>query len=336
MKKKGKKAAASAPPLPEIVETGPHQWLPVDVNWDTLTKGERKATVIEALRNRDVDTLWSVTEHNLLLYGRGGSHTSEHTLRAYRTGVWKFLQFAFPLGWKRMTEYDVDLTVGYLRALERAGVTPGTINSRRSAARALYRALRWAGVLHADPFADTPRAQDHEERWSKREAYSREDVAGLMAVADPDEQLLILLGAHGALRMSEMVGLTWDRIDLERRTMTITGKGRKTARVHMSGPLHAALSAVPEGDRTEHVLPWRSAKTVRMLLRALCNLSGVKYQKRQVHGLRHAAATMLLEQTGDLYVVSRHLRHSSISTTEVYAKANPKKLVDAVSNWLED
>jgi integrase/recombinase XerC len=55
-----------------------------------------------------------------------------------------------------------------------------------------------------------------------------------------------------------------------------------------------------------------------------------------VHGLRHAAATMLLEQTGDLYVVSRHLRHSSISTTETYAKANPKKLVDAIANWEEE
>jgi len=56
----------------------------------------------------------------------------------------------------------------------------------------------------------------------------------------------------------------------------------------------------------------------------------------RVHGLRHAAATMLLEQTGDLYVVSRHLRHSSISTTETYAKANPKKLVDAIANWEEE
>lgn len=331
-----KKNKKKAPPPPEIVNASPHQWLPVDVNWDTLTKAERKAAVIEALRTRDVDTLWSVTEHNLRLYGRGGAHTSPHTLRAYRTGVWKFLQFAFPLGWKRMTEHDTDLTIGYLRALERTGLTPGTINSRRSAARALYRALRWAAVLHADPFADTPRAQDHEEKWMKREAYTRQEVTDLMAVADPDEQLLILLGAHGALRISEMTGLTWERVDLERRVMTITGKGRKTARVHLSGPLHAALAAVPEPDRSGYVLPWRNPKTMRMLLRALCNLSGAKYQKRQVHGLRHAAATMLLEQTGDLYVVSRHLRHSSISTTETYAKANPKKLVDAIANWDEE
>ncbi|WP_058980119.1 tyrosine-type recombinase/integrase [Deinococcus grandis] len=323
------------PSLPEISATGTHQWLPVDVQWDTLTRPERKATVREALRTRDVDTLWSVTEYNLRLYGRGGSHTSEHTLRAYRTGVWRFLQYAFPLGWQRMTEHDTDLTVGYLRALERTGLTPGTINARRSAARALYRALRWAGVLQADPFADTPRVADPTDPWARREAYTREDIAALMAVADPDEQLMLLLGAHGALRMSEMIGLTWDRVDLDKKRMTVTGKGRKTARVHLSGPLHAALSAVPENARTGHVLPWRNPKSVRMLLRALCTLAGVTYERRQVHGLRHAAATMLLEQTGDIYVVSRHLRHSTIGTTEIYAKMRPERLTEALDTWVE-
>ncbi|OWL98967.1 hypothetical protein CBQ26_00475 [Deinococcus indicus] len=339
MKKKDKKNRnlknkdkPTSPPA-EFVAPAPHVWVEVDIEWDSLDKAARRRLVLQALEDGDIDVLWSATHHNLLLYGRGGSHTSQHTVRGYRTGVAAFLAFALPLGWQRMTDHDTDLTIGYLRALERTGLTPGTINARRSAARALYRALRWAGVLLADPFADTPRVADREDRWAKREAYSREDIAALLAVATPEEQRMILLGSHAALRMSEMTSLTWDAVDLAKKVMVVTGKGRKTARVHLSGPLHAALSAVPAGEREGHVLPWQDPKTIRVLLRALCSLAGVQYARRQVHGLRHAAATMLLAQTGDIYVVSRHLRHSSISSTEIYAKLSSTKLSDALDAW---
>lgn len=304
-----------------------------DTDWDDLTRKERRKVVTKALKKSDLATLLSLTEHNLLLYGRGGASTSPHTLRSYRAGVKQYLAYALPKGWSRLTEYDTDLTIGYIRHLERQGTKPGTINNRRSAARALYRALRWAGVLHADPFADTPRAADREERWAKREAYSREDVQALLAVADPDEQRFLLLGAHGALRMSELLGLDWSMIELDRRTMTVTGKGRKTAVVHLSQALWLALSAVPPEARRGPVLPWRNAKTIRLLLRGLCVQANVKYEKRQVHGLRHAAATMLLADVGDLYVVARHLRHSSVSTTETYAKQSPQRLTEALRNW---
>ncbi|WP_278911758.1 tyrosine-type recombinase/integrase [Deinococcus wulumuqiensis] len=301
--------------------------------WDSYSKAQREQVTRTALQQGDVETLAQLTDHNLLMFGRGGAHTSEHTRRGYRTGVRRYLAYALPLGWERLTQYDTDLTIGYIRRLEREGVSPGTINSRRSAARALYRALRWAGVLHADPFADTPRAKDASERWTKREAYSREDIDALLEVADEYEHLLILLGSHGGLRMSELVSLTWDQVDLERRVMTITGKGRKTALVYLSESLTMMLECVEREHRTGYVLPWRNPKSIRLCLRSLCGLAGVDYSRRQVHGLRHSCATMLLEQTGDIYIVARHMRHSSVGTTEVYAKLNPKKLTLALSQW---
>ncbi|TSA80786.1 tyrosine-type recombinase/integrase [Deinococcus detaillensis] len=309
--------------------------MPYPHNWDTLARDKREKIVRKALKSEDVETLLSLTDHNLLMFGKGGAHTSPHTRRAYATGVRVYLAYALPLGWKRLTEYDTDLTIGYLRQLERAGVKPGTINSRRSAARALYRALRWAGVLQADPFGDTPRAQDNEDRWAKREAYSKEDIERLLGVAGPGERLLILLGAHGALRMSEMVALDWSHIDLEARTMRIFGKGRKLALVHLSGLLHEALSGVAVELRRGLVLPWCNPKSVRLALKHLCLMAEVKYEKRQVHGLRHSAATMLLSETHDIFVVARHMRHSSIATTEIYAKADPTRLVGALARFGE-
>lgn len=305
------------------------------VDWDCTSHDKREKIVRKALKSGDVETLLSLTDHNLLIFGKGGAHTSPHTRRAYATGVRNYLAYALPLGWERLTIYDTDLTIGYLRQLERAGVKPGTINSRRSAARALYRALRWAGVLQADPFGDTPRAQDNEDRWAKREAYSREDIERLLGVAGSGERLLILLGAHGALRMSELVALDWSHIDLEARTMRIFGKGRKLALVHLSGLLHEALSGVAVELRRGLVLPWCNPKSVRLCLRHLCLMAEVKYEKRQVHGLRHSAATLLLAETHDIFVVARHMRHSSISTTEIYAKADPARLVGALARFGE-
>ena len=114
------------------------------MEWDTLSKKERRKLTEKAIKRRDADTLIDLTLHNLQLYGRGGSHTSPHTLRGYRTGLRFFLAYAFAKGAGALLEADTDLTVGYLRSLERQGLTPGTINSRRSSARALFRALRWA------------------------------------------------------------------------------------------------------------------------------------------------------------------------------------------------
>ncbi|OLV20114.1 tyrosine-type recombinase/integrase [Deinococcus marmoris] len=311
--------------------TAPAESMPYD--WDTLLREKREKTVRKALKSGDIDLLVSLTMHNLLAYGRGGAHTSPHTMRGYTTGVRAYLAYALPLGWKRLTEHDTDLTIGYIRGLERQGMKPGTINSRRSAARALYRALRWANVLEGDPFADTPRAHDTEDKWTKREAYSREDINALLALADADETRFLLLGAHGALRMSELIGLRWQHIDLLKRVMVVTGKGRKTATVHLTAALTESLAQVPEEDREGPVLAWQNQKTVRLVLRSLCSRTGVKYEKRHVHGLRHSAATLLLDQCGDIFVVARHLRHSSISTTETYAKLSSTKLTDALKSW---
>lgn len=302
-------------------------------DWDDLSKKDRRKLVEKALKKRDVDTLVSLTLHNLMLYGRGGSDTSPHTLRSYRAGVRFYLAYVLARDWGRLLDHDTDLTVGYMRDLRKQGLTPGTVNARRSAVKALYRALRWAGVTTADPIADTPRAQETVERWDKREAYSREDIAALLAVGDPWEQLFVLLGAHAGLRMSELVSLTWDRVNLDTRVMVVTGKGRKTASIHLSAALHEALSRVPVEERTHHVLPWRNPKSVRLLLRSLCLMAGVSYERRQVHGLRHSCATLLLEDTRDLYVVARHMRHSSTSTTEVYAKTSSQRIANALEGW---
>ena len=307
--------------------------IPFTHQWDAYTKTQRAEIARTALENRDIETLVELTDHNLMMFGRGGALTSTHTRRSYRAGVRMYLRYALPLGWERLCQYDTDLTIGYIRHLERNGVTPGTINNRRSAARALYRALRWAGLLHADPFADTPRVADNTERWAKREPYSHADIEAMLNEADDQEHLLILLGAHGGLRMSELVGLRWDHVDLEKRTMTVTGKGRKTAVVHLSESLCVMLGSTEPGERTGYVLPWRNPKSVRLCLRSICQRAGVNYERRQVHGLRHSCATELLEQTNDIYVVARHMRHSSVGTTEVYAKLNPKRLTAVLAHW---
>ncbi|WP_237724998.1 tyrosine-type recombinase/integrase [Deinococcus alpinitundrae] len=69
----------------------------------------------------------------------------------------------------------------------------------------------------------------------------------------------------------------------------------------------------------------------RQRLRLLAKKAGVTY--RGWHALRHYAGTRLVAQTGSLEHAARHLGHSSIETTRVYAKWSDQTLNDALAGW---
>ena len=80
------------------------------------------------------------------------------------------------------------------------------------------------------------------------------------------------------------------------------------------------------------VLPWGTYQT-RERFRLLCLRSGVGYQGRGVHGLRHAAGSRLYEAVGDLGQVADHLRHADVNTTRGYAKRNTERIRTALEDW---
>lgn len=295
--------------------------------WVHLSETDRRRSAIVAANDRDLDALWSLTEAYLILHGAQGVHTSASTLKNYRTGIRDLLA-----DWRgvNLLRPERDAGVLWARQLE-TRLKPATVQVKISAARALYKALRWSGATDSAPFGDVKVTKDKTPSWKKRGAFSRDDLARLLAEAQPFERLLVLLGAHAGLRISEMCDLRWDDVRFGDGELVVRrGKGGKRDTVVLSGRLERELrSAERRGDR---VLPWGTFHA-RDRFRELCARAGVEYRSRGVHGLRHTAGTQLYEAVGDLGQVADHLRHADVNTTRGYAKRNTDRIRRALDDW---
>ena len=296
--------------------------------WVDLAPDDRRRKATEAAQMKDSTALWSLLEAYLATYGAAGSRLSSHTLRSYRGGLAAFLAYANTQAFN-LIRPNRDAGARWTRSLEAEAHSPSTVRVRLAAVRMLYRALRWAGATETDPFADVKVAKDPTAPWDKRSPYTHADVEQLLQPAGPRDRALILLCAHAGLRVSEAIALTWDDVDLSQRVLMVRkGKGGKQRSVNLSARLIAALRALEPSDG--RILPWSDVRA-RARLRHVCTRAGVPY--KGVHPLRHYAGTRLHQQIKNLEHVARHLGHSSIETSRIYAKWSDETLREALGEW---
>lgn len=229
---------------------------------------------------------------------------------------------------------------GYLGARRDAGL------SARSAARALatirsfYRFLVRTGVLARDPTTDLRSPS----LWrTVPHALSTEEIEALLAAPDTgtplglrDRAMLETLYATG-LRVSELVGLTVDRVRLDPGFVRVVGKGRKERLVPLGGAAVAwieryQLRARPALDRLrapELFLNHRGHPLTRQgfwkILRQHGQAAGIRSQLSP-HVVRHSFATHLVENGADLRAVQMMLGHVSLTTTEIYTHVARERL----------
>ena len=169
-------------------------------------------------------------------------------------------------------------------------------------------------------------------------------VAAAAALADDgspvglrDVAMLELLYATG-IRVGELVGLDIDDVDRERNVVRVLGKGRKERTVPFGAPAARALdpwlaTARPRaarGGRRRGAVPRRARRridqrAVRTLVhRRIADVPGAP--DIGPHGLRHTAATHLLEGGADLRSVQELLGHASLATTQLYTHVTTDRL----------
>lgn len=324
-----------------------------------LSEGALRRFAVTAANERDEAALWELMQAHLTLRGLSGVTTSAHTLRAYRRGLYELLimwqgenllrpsRDAGPLYVQRLRAGDRDEVQDAQprgarrgRSVKAGPLSHATVSLRIAAGRALYDALAWAGATEADPFRDVrlgrnkARAEDNEST----RVYTEFELIELLAAAkDQQERVILLLGSHGGLRVSEMLTLQWSDVDLRGGELRVLeGKGSKTAHVTMSPKLAEALLVYRralEAGGTAHdaVLELRSQFGVYNRLHKLCERAEVTF--KGVHALRHAAGTRLYRQTGDLGQVQDHLRHSTLDMARHYAKADRRRLQASLESW---
>jgi len=296
------------------------------LNWAALNDEELRRAVTLAANQRDAIQLWELTEAYITL--SASRPVSPYTLRNYRHSITRLLE-----AWQgeNLLRPSRHAAATFMLELRERGLAPGTIQLHLASARALYKALRWAGATDVAPFADVKSPHDPTPPEEKRSAYSDADITALLEVSDAQDRVLILLAAHGGLRIGEALALEWAAVNLQAGTLKVTdGKGGKTRTIALSSSLRTALEAWRAESRLEgRVLPYRTPTRARQRLQAACHTASVIYLG--AHSLRHSCGTRLAAITGDLRVAAKHLGHASTTTTQTYAKMNHAAYTEAIA-----
>jgi len=267
----------------------------------------------------------------------------------YRRNATEFLAFLAerPVDWRTPDRATVR---AYLATLAERGLAPTSVGGRLAAVRSLYRHALRHGRIEIDPLAGVraPRRPSRLPRvLSVDEAAALVTAPGRLASRDPalarrDGAMLELLYATG-MRISELSGLTLDRVDLGRRRLRVTGKGNKERQLLFGEP--AALAMRAYLDTARPILAARgnggdgsvflnahggplTARGVRMAIGRWVDLVGAP-SRTSPHTLRHSFATHLLEGGADLRVVQELLGHVNLQTTQIYTHLSDAALRSA-------
>jgi len=203
-----------------------------------------------------------------LAYLRGNRGASPHTVRAYESDVTQFLDF-LPVhnGRRREAQQPADCDVGAIRSflaeLYRTRRSRKTSARKLASVRAFVRYLRREGLVEGDPGAlvATPRVEDTLPAHLDIDEMSRLlETPDLTApLGRRDRAMLELMYASG-LRLSELVGLDLDHVNLSGRMVRVRGKGGKERVVPFNHSAERALRAYLKDRPDSSAKPCASAR----------------------------------------------------------------------------
>jgi integrase/recombinase XerC len=269
---------------------------------------------------------------------------SAHTVRAYVGVVVGFLDHVARLGGRSVEDIELANLRGWLGVLRTRGVSRATMARRSASLRTFSAWAHRAGLLATDPgqLLASPKT-----RRTLPAVLRVDEAEQLMTVEDdPDappevalrDRLVVELLYASGIRVSELVGLDIDDVDRHRRVLRVLGKGAKERTV----PYGVAADAVLD-DWLAHGRPALANAAAGPAL--IVGVRGHRIDQRTVrtivhrraaavpgapdlgpHGLRHTAATHLLEGGADLRTVQEVLGHASLSTTQIYTHVSVERL----------
>ncbi len=270
---------------------------------------------------------------------------SAHTVRAYVGDVRALREHLARYGVGTPAEVTLTHLRTWLADQAEAGAARGSVARRAASARSF---LRWAhrrGFIPSDP---SVRLLSPRRSVRLPSVLTVDDATAVMTVASiaaddldavnlRDRAMLEVLYAAG-IRVGELVGLDVDDVDLAERTMRVLGKGAKERTVPFGLPARDAVRDWLADGRPQVATPasgpalflGRRGRRVdpRQVRTAVHRLVGHVPQAPDVgpHGLRHSAATHLLDHGADLRSVQELLGHSSLSTTQIYTHVSVERL----------
>jgi tyrosine recombinase XerC len=277
-------------------------------------------------------------------------NASINTVEAYRDDLESFVSF-LSNDYLTLSRESLDLTTldhlairSYLAHLNRRQLSRSTTARHLSALRSFFRFLVREGVVSSNPARTV--ATPKKEKYLPAVLQSS-DIAALFEQPDTSKPLglrdrawLELLYASG-LRVSELVGIDLEHMELRARLLRVRGKGSKERIVPFGSKAEEAIRAWLEvrgtllresHDEEEPLFVNHRGQriTTRSIARLLDKYVTAAALKSGIspHTLRHSFATHLLNAGADLRTIQELLGHVSLSTTQKYTHLNDWKLIE--------
>lgn len=274
-------------------------------------------------------------------------NASAHTVAAYRRDVLQYLDCVGRLRGRRVEHLapsDLDLTSvrAFLAELHKLGQARASAARKLSSLRAFGRYLRREQIVESEPAA-LAAAPKREQRMPAH--LTVDEMTRLLDMPDcstplgrRDRAILELFYASG-LRLSELVGLDLEDLNLSARMVRVMGKGRKQRLVPFNTAAREAIAAwlkdragLLRGSADPLFLNARGSRlTGRSVQRLVARyVSGCSTRFGiSPHALRHSFATHLLQFGADLRAIQELLGHVQLSTTQRYTHVDLAQLQDA-------
>ena len=266
-----------------------------------------------------------------IAYLEAEKNASGYTVRNYKNDLLEFFSYIKSRGIGSLREVTRQTLRGFMSHLLDEGKAKSSVARKLSAIRSFYRYLVREEMLQANPAASTVSPKQDKRLPS---FLTVEEATRLVEAPDTstpqgqrDRAMLELLYAAG-LRVSELVSVNVEELNLATNELRVWGKGSKERVVLIGTPAARALERYIRdgrrqllGDKRNNALflnRYGGRLPVRRVQKILANYSRDLGKRVNPHKLRHTFATHLLDGGADLKVVQELLGHADLATTQIY------------------
>jgi integrase/recombinase XerC len=292
-----------------------------------------------------------IAEHleHFIQYLTYEKHFSAHTIKNYQLDL---NQFSTYLQDEYKTDQLNDITHHIIRSwlvqLMNDEITARSVTRKLSSLRSFYKFLMKEGIITTNPLSkvQAPKIEKRlpvfiEEKPMQKLMDEEDNIRFDNDYHGQRNKMILLLFYSTGIRLSELIGLKINDIDLKRKTIKVLGKRNKERIIPLTAEMQDEITnfldlyqvqnfsneyllLTDKGEKLYPKLVYRVVKTYLSLVSSV--------QKRSPHVLRHTFATHLLNKGADLNAIKELLGHSNLAATQVYTHNSIERLKNIYKN----